>query len=81
MFLITIQSKETIQCLLTIKQSNLSFAEYSVNFHLLAAERGWGDSTLQAAFFRGFSDSVNDEMAARDESEFRNNNISLYLFR
>jgi len=52
--------------LLGLQQGNRSVAEYSIEFHTLAAEARWDEAALKAVFLRGLKDQLRDELAARD---------------
>lgn len=54
-------------------------AQYSLNFRIAAAASGWDDTALQGAFFHGLSESIKDELAARDESTDLESFISLAI--
>ena len=40
--------------------------EYSIEFQTLAAESDWNASSLTDALYKGLSDDIKDELAARD---------------
>lgn len=44
----------------------MSVAEYAMEFHILAAECGWDEVALQGVFLHGLSESIKDELGARD---------------
>jgi len=52
--------------LLSLQQGNRTLAEYSIEFHTLAAEARWGEAALRTVFMRGLKDQLRDELAARD---------------
>lgn len=63
-----LQGKEASSRLLSLRQGSGSVSTYSIDFRILAAECGWDDKALQGIFFRGLSEEVKDELAARDET-------------
>lgn len=54
---------------MSIQQGTRSVAQYAIEFRTLAAEVGWNNEALVAAFFHGLSDAIKDEVAARDLPE------------
>jgi len=52
--------------LLSLRQGGRTVADYSIEFHTLAAEARWTEAPLKAVFLRGLSDQLRDELAARD---------------
>lgn len=42
-------------------------AEYSVAFHILAAESGWNEKMLQRVFLCGLNEQVKDKLVLKDE--------------
>ena len=63
-----VRGRDTSKRLLSLHQGSHSVAEFSVEFRTLATESGWNDEALQGFFLSGLSDTVKDELAARDES-------------
>ncbi|XP_075449336.1 uncharacterized protein LOC142490799 [Ascaphus truei] len=47
-------------------EGDRSVAVYAVEFRTLAAETGWNDDALSSAFWQGLSETLKDELAARD---------------
>lgn len=72
-----LKGKEAAKRLLMLSQGSSPVAQYAVDFKILAAESGWDDTALQAAFLRGLTDSVKDELAARDDTNNLEELISL----
>ncbi|KAM4722993.1 uncharacterized protein WCC33_009190 [Rhinophrynus dorsalis] len=52
--------------LMSIRQSTRAVLDYAIEFRNLAAEVGWNNEGLMSAFSHGHSDTVKDEIAARD---------------
>ena len=44
----------------TIRQGNRSVADYTLEFHTLAADSGWDDVALRSAYRRGLSEELKD---------------------
>ncbi|KAK7933591.1 hypothetical protein WMY93_004487 [Mugilogobius chulae] len=74
-----LQGKEASNRLLSLRQGSGSVSTYSVDFRILAAECGWDDKSLQGIFFRGLSEDVKDQLAARDETDSLEELISLSI--
>lgn len=72
-----LKGKEAAKRLLMLTQGSSAVAQYAVDFRILAAESGWDDTALQAAFLRGLNDNVKDELAARGDSNSLEELISL----
>lgn len=51
---------------MSVRQGSRSVAEYAIEFRTLAAEVGWNNEALVAAFSHGLSDALKDEVAAKD---------------
>lgn len=52
--------------LLSLQQGSRTVADYSIEFHTLAAEARWDEAALKAVFLRGLRDQLRDKLAARD---------------
>ncbi|KAM4690037.1 serum amyloid P-component-like [Rhinophrynus dorsalis] len=52
--------------LFTIRRGAQTVGEYTIEFRILAAEVGWNNEALVAAFFQGLCDIIKDEIAACD---------------
>lgn len=74
-----IQGKEASGHLLSLRQGKSFVSEYSIDFHILAAETGWDERALQGVFFRGLSEEVKDQLATRDETSSLDELISLSI--
>lgn len=74
-----LQDKEASNRLLSLRQGSGSVSTYSVDFRILATECGWDDKALKGIFFRGLSEEVKDELAARDETKDLEELISLSI--
>lgn len=74
-----VKGKEASKRLLSLSQGHSPVAQYAVDFRILAAESGWDDEALQAAFLRGLAENIKDELAARDESNSLEELISLAI--
>lgn len=74
-----LQGKEASNRLLSLRQGSGSVSAYSIDFRILATECGWDDKALQGIFFRGLSENVKDELAARDETSTLEELISLSI--
>ncbi len=72
-----VKGKQAIGRLLDLHQGSLSVSQYAVEFCILAAESGWGDSALQAVFFKGLSGVVKDKLATRDDCTSLNQLIDM----
>ncbi|XP_057708757.1 uncharacterized protein tanc1b isoform X4 [Corythoichthys intestinalis] len=72
-----VKGKEAGSRLLDFFQGDLSVADYSIQFRILAAECGYGETALCGIFRRGLSPAVKDELAARDDSSGLEDLISL----
>lgn len=62
-----VKGKQAKGWLLDLHQGSLSVSQYAVEFRILAAESGWGDSALQAVFFKRLSEVLKDDLATQDE--------------
>ncbi|KAJ0069562.1 hypothetical protein NL108_008511 [Boleophthalmus pectinirostris] len=65
--------------LLDLHQGNKSVADYSIQFRILAEESGWNDAALKGVFWRGLTDTLKDQLAARDETTSLEELISLAI--
>lgn len=65
--------------MLSLRQGSSSVSAYSIDFRILATECGWDDKALQGIFYRGLSDEVKDELAARDGTTSLEELISLAI--
>uniref|UniRef100_A0A674N2G5 CCHC-type domain-containing protein n=1 Tax=Takifugu rubripes TaxID=31033 RepID=A0A674N2G5_TAKRU len=74
-----VTGRQAVSQLLDLRQGNSSASEYAVNFCILAAESGWGDSALQAIFLKGLAGELKDELAVRDECHSLNSLIDLTI--
>lgn len=74
-----LQSKEASSRLLSLRQGTGSVTSYSIDFRILAAETGWDEKALQGVFFRGLSEEIKDQLAARDETKTLEELISLAI--
>nr|XP_061790648.1 uncharacterized protein LOC133580375 [Nerophis lumbriciformis] len=63
-----VKGKEAASRLLDFSQGDLTVADYSIQFRILAAECGFEEAALCGIFRRGLSSAVKDELAARDDS-------------
>ncbi|XP_057692820.1 uncharacterized protein LOC130916258 [Corythoichthys intestinalis] len=72
-----VRGKEAASRLLDFFQGDLTVADYSIQFRILAAECGFGEAALCGIFRRGLSSAVKDELAARDDSSNLEDLISL----
>lgn len=72
-----VKGRQAVGQLLDLTQGNQSVSQYAINFHILAAESGWGDSALQAVFFRGLVEEIKDQLTVREESSSFNALIDL----
>uniref|UniRef100_A0A8C6T6L0 CCHC-type domain-containing protein n=1 Tax=Neogobius melanostomus TaxID=47308 RepID=A0A8C6T6L0_9GOBI len=63
-----LQAKEASSRLLSLRQGSGSVSAFSIDFRILATECGWDDKALQGIYYRGLSEEVKDELAARDET-------------
>ncbi|KAM4771229.1 cytochrome P450 2K1-like [Rhinophrynus dorsalis] len=52
--------------LMTIRQGARTVADYSIEFRTLAAEVGWNNEALVAAYSQGLCDAIKDETTARE---------------
>lgn len=52
--------------ILNLRQGSRSVFNYAIEFRTLAASCGWDDQALFDAFLHGLSDSVKDELSARE---------------
>lgn len=55
--------------LLGLWQGIQSVTEFSIKFHIKAAEIGWEDSALRSAFVNGLSQSMKEELSTRNEPD------------
>jgi len=74
-----LQGKEAVNRLLSLRQGSESVSTYSIDFRILAAESGWGETALQIVFSRGLNEELKDELAARDETSSLEELISLAI--
>ncbi len=65
-FVHPLYGKEAAKHLLSLRQGSRSVAEYSVEFHIIAAESGWNDISLQEGFLNGLNYRIKDELAVED---------------
>lgn len=65
----TLQVREVISRLLSLRQGKGSVTSYSIYFFILVTETEWAENTLQGLFWRGFNDEIKDQLAARDENK------------
>lgn len=63
-----VDSEDAAQRLLRLRQGQASVAEHSVDFRILAAESGWGETALRGVFLHGLSEAVKDELATCNKS-------------
>lgn len=63
--------------LMTVMQGQRSVSDYSIEFWTLAAEVDWTDQALRAAYKRGLSEQLKDELMSRDEPNDLNSLVSL----
>lgn len=73
------KGRQAVSQLLDLRQGNSSASDYAVNFRILAAESGWGDSALQAIFLKGLAGELKDELAVCDECHPLNSLIDLTI--
>lgn len=62
-----IKGQQAVGQLLDLQQGTESASQYAISFHILAAESGWGDSALQAVFFKGLPGEIKHELPARED--------------
>ncbi|XP_053330022.1 protein LDOC1 [Spea bombifrons] len=55
--------------LMSLQQGSRSLSDYAIEFRTIAAELGWNNEALVAAFMHGLSDKLKDELAAREMPE------------
>lgn len=53
-----VQSSEVSSQILSLHQGSSSFADYSIRFHILAAQSGWNDAALRGVFTQGLADDI-----------------------
>ena len=58
--------RDAANWLFQLRQGSTSVAEYAVLFRTLAAECGWNEEALMAAFRQGLAGGIKDELAAKD---------------
>lgn len=60
----------TAECsLLDIQQGTRTVAQYAIEFRTLAAETKWDSGALRAAFRKGLTDRIKDELVYKDSPE------------
>lgn len=62
-----------------MQQGSKTVSHYAINFRILAAESGWGYSTLQTIFLQGLSGDIKDELAVREDYTSLNQLIDLAI--
>lgn len=62
-----VSGHEAATRLLRLRQGNRCVADYAVEFRSLAIESGWTAEALVPAFHEGLSESIKDELAARED--------------
>lgn len=63
--------------LMSMSQGQRSVSDYTIEFWTMAAEVDWTDQALQAAFRRGLSEQIKDELLSRDEPANLDSLVSL----
>lgn len=63
--------------LMDLRQGQRSVSDYTIEFWTLAAEVDWTEQALQAAFMRGLSERLREELLSRDEPPDLNSLVSL----
>uniref|UniRef100_A0A8C5DKJ9 Retrotransposon gag domain-containing protein n=1 Tax=Gouania willdenowi TaxID=441366 RepID=A0A8C5DKJ9_GOUWI len=63
--------------LMSLSQGQRSVSDYSIDFWTLKAEVDWTEQALRAAFTKGLSDQIKDELMSRDEPDDLESLISL----
>ena len=75
----SVRGRQAVGHLLDLQQGADSVSQYAVQFRILAAESGWGESALQAIFVKGLASELKDELALREESSTLNHLIELAI--
>ncbi|KAF1389898.1 hypothetical protein PFLUV_G00052310 [Perca fluviatilis] len=65
--------------LLNLHQGSRSVADFSVEFRTLAADTEFNDAALSAAFHKGLSERIKDELVSRDEPSNFSSLVSLAI--
>lgn len=68
-----------MQRLLRLRQGNVSVAEYSINFRILAADGSWNKLALFACFHEGLRPEIQLELAYKDTGMILSSCISLAI--
>lgn len=74
-----VKGRQAVGHLLDMQQGNQSVSQYALEFRILAAESGWGETELQTIFKRGLNSSIQDELALRDECGSLNQLIDIAI--
>lgn len=61
------EGKETEDQLVTLKQGNLSTAEYGLRFHTLATGSGWNELALKIVYRQGLNEELLTEIACHND--------------
>lgn len=72
-----VRGRQAVGQLLDLQQGTDSVSQYAIQFRILAAESGWGDSALQAIFVKGLASDIKDELVLREDSPSLNYTIEL----
>lgn len=64
-------------CLMNQSQGQHSVSDYTIEFWTLAAEVNWTEEALKAAFTKGLSERIKDELISQDEPACLESLISL----
>ncbi|CAJ1055491.1 Vang-like protein 2 [Xyrichtys novacula] len=65
--------------LLDLRQESLPVSQYAINFRILVASSGFGDTALPAIFRKGLTGEIKDELAVWEESSSLNELIELSI--
>lgn len=74
-----IKGRETESQLLNLRQGSQPVSQYAITFCILAVESDWNNCRLKAAFLKGLSGEIKDELAVRDDPPSLNQLIDLAI--
>ena len=78
-FYFSVQGREVSNDLLLLRQGHNSVADYSIDFRIIAVESGWDETASRGVFQRSLADDIQDELAARDDTDSLEELISLAI--
>ena len=68
MFYHPVRGPDASKRLLSLSQGTSTVLEYAITFRTLAAECGWNNASLTAAFSKGLSEAIKDELVSHPET-------------